>query len=462
MIVMKFGGSSLRDVESLLRVIKIVGEVESDKKIVVLSAVNGVTNHLYKSLKEALESDRKVNGLIDYLRTLHRELIVGAISSAQIRRRAMDEIEYLLSRLEKLLYGIAYTDECTPRTRDLIVTFGERMAVQVLAEGLKSHGTPAAAMDADKIDMVATGTWGYGNADLAAIEKLLPKHLNSHLEKGEIPIITGFFGRTADHHTITFGRGGTDYSAGIVAHAMNATQLQIWKDVDGFLTASPEIVEKAIPLNYLAYDEAAELAYFGAQILHPRTVEPLHGKNIPAIVKNTFQPNAPGTIIGPERHVHGEIIKSVTHNRNIAMLKLLGAGIGYQIGFLKEVMVALSDCDINIKSVVTSQTAVSLLLDREDLEESEQRLRDLNLPSIESIEPITDVALIAVVGEGLAETKGLAARVLTAVASVNANVEMISSGASRVAYYFLVNEKKLEKSVKAIHAEFFEKGGAII
>ena len=458
MTVMKFGGSSLKSVESLLRVIDIIGRVEAKEKVVVLSAVNGVTNHLFKSVTEALESDRRINGLIEYLRLLHRELLIGAIPSTKHRLRAFDEIEYLLSRLEKLLYGIAYTDECTPRTRDLIVSFGERMAVQVLAEGLKSHGYQACALDADKIDMVATGTWGYGNADLAAIEKFLPKHLSPHLQQGTIPVITGYFGRTTDNHTITFGRGGTDYSAGIVAHAMNAKELQIWKDVDGFLTASPEIVANATPINYLAYDEAAELAYFGAQILHPRTVEPLHGKQIPAIVKNTYHPDAPGTVIGPERHVHGEIIKSVTHNRNIAMLKLLGAGIGYQIGFLKEVMIALSDCDINIKSVVTSQTVVSLLLDRDDIEESDQRLRDLNLPSIESIEPITNVALIAVVGEGLAETKGLAARVLTAVASVNANVEMISSGASSVAYYFLVREEMLEKSVQAIHAEFFEKG----
>jgi aspartate kinase len=457
MIVMKFGGSSLRDVESVLRVIDIVRNVETKDKIVVLSAVNGVTNHLYKSLNEALESDRRISGLIEYLHMVHKELIIGAIQSSRKRRHALDEIEYLLSRLEKLLYGISYTDECTPRTRDLIVSFGERMAVQLLAGGLSSHGAKACALDSDKIDMVATGTWGYGNADLSAIEQLLPKHLNPLLEQGIIPVITGFFGRTTDNHTISFGRGGTDYSAGIVANAMNAEQLQIWKDVDGFLTASPEIAANPQPLNYLAYDEAAELAYFGAQILHPRTVEPLHVKNIPAVVKNTYDPKAAGTIIGPERHIHGEIIKSVTHNRKIAVLKIIGAGIGYQIGFLREVMIALSDCDINVKSVVTSQTAVCLLLDRDDLEESERRLRELNLPSIESIVPIPDVALIAVVGEGLAEAKGLAARVLTAVAGANANVEMISSGASRVAYYFLVHEEKLEKSVQAIHAEFFEK-----
>ena len=457
MIVMKFGGSSLRDVESLLRVIDTIRGVKGRKKIVVLSAVYGVTNHLFKSIREALETDRKINGLIEYLRQLHRELIIGAVSSIKCRRRALDEIEYLLSRLEKLLYGVSYIEECNPRTLDLVVSFGERMAIQVLTEGLNAHEIKAVALDADKIDIVATGTWGYGNADLAIIENLLPKHLNPYLDKGIIPVITGYFGRSVDNHTITFGRGGTDYSAGIVAHAMNADQLQIWKDVDGFLTASPEMVENPKPLEYLEYDEAAELAYFGAQILHPRTVEPLHEKKIPAVVKNTFCADAPGTIIGPERHKHGEVIKSVTHNHNIATLKLYGAGLGYQIGFFKEIMSALGNSDINIKSVVTSQTAVSLLLDRKDLEESESRIRALNLPYVESIEPNKNVALIAVVGEGLAETKGLAARVLSAVANVNANVEMISSGASRVAYYFLVQDDALERSVKAIHAEFFEK-----
>ena len=243
MIVMKIGGSSLRSVESLNQVIEIIANNNTPQKVVVLSAVHGVTNHLFKSVNEALETEKNIIGLLEYLDLLHRELVSKCIKSINLRRRVMDETEYLLSRLEKLLYGIAYTNECTPRTKDLIVSFGERFAVNLVAGCLRDRGLQAIALEADKIDLVARGDFGYGNADLDATEKLLPKNLANFLERGTIPVITGFFGRTPEGKTITFGRGGTDYSAAIIANVLNCDELQIWKDVDGFLTTNPEYVK---------------------------------------------------------------------------------------------------------------------------------------------------------------------------------------------------------------------------
>jgi aspartate kinase len=455
MVVLKIGGSSLRNLESLEQVVDVILSRPEPEKIIVLSAVSGVTNHLLRSVDEAIQTERKIEGLLDYLRLLHQELIVGAIADREVQHRVLDEVAYLCSRLEKLLYGIAYTGECSRRMRDLILSMGERMAVQLLAGALQSRGVEAIAMDGDKIDMIASGEFGNGNAELEDTARLLPQHLLDPLRRGAIPVITGFFGRTAAGHTITFGRGGTDYSAAIVAYAMDAAELQIWKDVDGFLTASPEIVASAQPLSYLGYHEAAELSYFGAAILHPRTVEPLAHKTIPAVIKNTYKPDAPGTRIGAEKHQHQEIIKSVVTNSNIGMLRLHGASLGQQVGFLKAAVSVLSDADINIISVITAQTAVNVLLMKRDVPRSAALIEGLHIAYVDQIEPVTDVALIGVVGEGLDETRGLAARVFKAVAGAGANVEMIASGASRVTQYFVIKEKDRDATVRAIHHEFF-------
>jgi aspartate kinase len=452
---MKVGGSSLRSTESLLQVTEIIGQLPEAEKIVVLSAVSGVTDHLFKSAKEALQTERRIRALLDYLQELHRELILGAVQSSERRRHTLDEIDYLLSRLEKLLYGVAYTGECTRRTLDMIVSMGERMAVQLVAACLLDKGWEGVAMDADKIDMVAHGDFGYGNADLETTARMLPHHLQDPLRRKAIPVITGFFGRTPDGHTITFGRGGTDYSAAIIAYAMDCRELQIWKDVDGFLTAAPDLVSNAKPLDYLAYEEAAELSYFGASILHPRTVEPLARKRIPAVIKNTYRPDVPGTVVGPDKHQQEDIIKSVVANRKIGAIRIHGASLGQQVGFLRLVVSALSDSGINIISVITAQTAVNFLLEKKDIPACESILRGLDIPYIDHIETLYDVALIGVVGEGLAETRGLAARVFTSVAAAGTNVEMITSGASKAAQYFIIKENQLEQTVQAVHAEFF-------
>lgn len=455
MIACKIGGSSLRDTDSLKRVVEIIAQPHKTQKIIVLSAVKGVTDHLIKSIDEALKNDRKIEGLLEYLRILHRELIIDCIHSVSVRHRTMDEIEYLLSRLEKLLFGITFTGECTPRSRELVLSTGERLAVQVLAGCLMDQGVSAVALDADKIGIYATGEYGNGNADLAVTEQHLSDALDPYLNKHIIPVITGFFGRTHDNHTITFGRGGTDYSAAIVACAMNCTELQIWKDVDGFLTASPEIVPSAMPVKRLAYEEAAELSYFGAEILHPRTVEPLGKKNIPAVIKNTFEPDGHGTVISAEKKQDKDVIKSVSFNSDIGILCIYGAAIGQQIGFLKNIVSVLSDNHINIMSVITAQTDVNVLLAKRDMARSRCLIESLQIPYIDSIELVDDIAVVAVVGVGLVETKGLAARVFTSVAKVGTNVEMIVSGASKVAQYFIIKKRDVRKTIQAIHSEFF-------
>lgn len=455
MVVMKFGGASLKDETSIKQISEIIKNRVPDQPVIVLSAVQNVTDIIVEATNQALHDETSIVENINKLSSIHRRIVAGAILSPPIRTQTQANLDFLLSRLERLLYGIAYTGECTPRTRDLVVTHGERMSVHLLAGCLNAIMCPARALYADEIDLAAHGNWGMGTVDYAQTRSLLPNHLNPLIQQGIVPVVTGFFGRTENKLPITFGRGGTDYSAAIVADAMQAKQLEVWKDVDGFLSAAPEISSKSHLLEYLSYEEAAELAYFGAKILHPRTVEPLMEKKLPLLIKNTFKIDSRGTIVGPERFTHDQVIKSVTYDKEIAILRIYGASIGYQVGLLKNIVAALSDYHINIKSVITSQTCINLLIDLGDLAESIEHLNQLNIDYVDNIEAVDDIALISVVGEGLLHTPGLAARVLTVVARLDTNVEMISSGASRVAFYFLIKRNKVENTVKAIHQEFF-------
>jgi len=457
MIVMKFGGASLKDSESIRKIGEIIFSRADEQPIVVLSAINGVTDRLVEATGAALTDEGSIPDILSGLASIHRKLAAETIASPPVRTTTQRNIDQLLARLERVLYGIAYTAECTPRTKDLILTFGERMSCHLLTGHLNSIGCLAQAMYADEIDMVAHGPWSQGVVDRDQVRELLPVHIQAVLELGQIPIITGYFGRTEQHQPITFGRGGTDYSAAVIADAMNVLQLEVWKDVDGFLTVAPDITPEGVLLKSLSYDEAAELAYFGAKILHPRTVEPLCVQNIPLRIKNVYNPDGEGTLVGPERQTHKHILKSVTYDKDIAVLRIFGAGVGYQVGLLKTLVASLSDFDINIKSVITSQTCINLLIEQEDLKESYKRLKKLRSDFVDSVEAVDDVALVGVVGEGLADTPGVAARIFSVVAQSNTNVEMISSGASRVAFYFLVKKKALKTVVKAIHEEFFSR-----
>ncbi len=241
----------------------------------------------------------------------------------------------------------------------------------------------------------------------------------------------------------------------MIANCLNADALEIWKDVDGFMSVDPKIVKEAVAIDQLSYDEAAELSYFGAQVLHPRTVEPARMKNITILVKNTFRPELKGTMIKPSGVQRAQTIKSISFMKNMAIIKIFGAGAGYKTGVMSEISQKLTDADVNIYSAATSQTCIALLISKNDTARSEKALAKSKRGVVERIEILDDIALLCVVGEGLGYEKGIAARVFTAVANEGVNVMMISAGASFVAYHFTVDKKDLERTIKAIHREFF-------
>lgn len=458
MKVLKFGGASLKDAASVREVAGIIASTR-EEKAVILSALSGVTDQLIgftKILARKAGNEAVIKRFINDLKQKHMSVLEDAVAGHRtIRTDTVRALHLNLGKLERLFYGISYIEEISARSQDFIVSFGERLIVPVMAEVLHGMGVKSAPLETDKIGLITDGDFGKASAILPLATKHLRANLLPLTKKGITPVITGFFGCDQHQRTTTFGRGGSDYSASVIAYALDARQLEIWKDVNGFMSVSPAIVKEGHLIDILSYDEAAELAYFGAEILHPRMVEPAMLKNIPIVIRNTFNPKHKGTSIVARGYERKGVVKGIAYDKNIGALKIHGAGVGFKPGVLQQITSSIADCGLNIKSVITSQTCISILLNQDDLEPAYQALSKARIRVIEHLERVKDIVLIGIVGEGLIKTKGLAAQVFKAVADEGVNVEMISAGASSVAYYFIIKNKFLKDVVKAIYHKFF-------
>jgi len=453
MKILKFGGTCLATEDTLHRMAKIVKESEGDK-VVVVSAASGITN----SIREFLSKPRQENEIDDFLlKTKLRHVEMLPKKDGQKRKDAIEQIETKITKLERLLYGVTYTEELTPRTNDLILSFGERLSSTVVASRLGHEGMDSIPLETDSLGMITNEQYGNAIAILDKCEKNMGPPLQAAVKKGQVPVVTGFFGITESGHVTTVGRSGTDYTAAVVGYALGAGPIEIWKEVDGFMSADPKLVKEAFMLDTLSYEEAAELAYFGAQVLHPRAVHPARLKGIEIVIKNLFKPESPGTVIGKSKSTRKDIIKSVSYVPNVATFKVYDTGAGYKSGFLADVTDCLHKAGINIFSAATSQTCVAILIDENDVPHAKKAVKALMGTMGESYHVVPNMALICTVGEGFGQTKGVAARVFNAVAAKSVNVDLISAGASMVAYHFTVDKKDLKNTVQAIHDEFWGK-----
>ncbi|HIH00909.1 TPA: aspartate kinase, partial [Thermoplasmata archaeon] len=417
-----------------------------------VSAASGVTD----ALKEFVASPKQEKEIDDFLLKLklrHVELLPKRDGAA--RKEALEMIEKKVTKLDRLLYGVTYTEELTPRTYDLILSAGERLSTIVVAARLAHAGMDSIPMETDTLGLVTNNEHFNAVAILSECEKNLGPPLKKALDEGTIPVVTGFFGITQNGHVSTFGRSGTDYTASVLAYSLKSGPVEIWKEVDGFMSADPKMVKKAFLIDRLSYEEAAELAYFGAQVLHPRAVQPARLRGIDVVIKNLYDPKSPGTIIGNSKATRKDVIKSVSSVPKVATLKVYDTGAGYKSGFLSEITTCLTNAGINLFSATTSQTCVAVIIDENDAYAANRAVKPLMGGIGESYEIETGRALVCTVGEGLGSTKGVAARVFKAVASKDVNVELISAGASPVAYHFTVGQKDLKKTVVEIHKEFF-------
>lgn len=449
MKVMKFGGASFRSRESTYAVLDAV-KMDDEPKALVLSAIYKITDALAQSLHDARRTESKVEASVERIRSRHATLAEQCIEDEGQRRAVMEQIEEKITELRRLLYGVAYTNEISPKTKAKVMSYGERMSVILFAGILESNGVPAKALESDQIGIVTDEDFESATPNFPAIRENLQSDVLPLLDSS-IPVITGYFGANSRGETTLLGRNSSDYSAAVIADGLAADRLEVWKDVDGFMTADPGMVANAHLIRRLSYQEAAELSYFGAKILHPRTVGPLARKRIPLFIKNLDNPAGDGTEIAAKPAVEKNVIKSVTYNRDVSILKIQGPGVGYRPDVIVQIGQKLYESGIEIYGFITSQNCINLLLKTGDVRSGQKAIDSLTEDFIDELDHLDDLALVGVVGEGLNETPGLAARIYSAVSANNVNIEMISSGASEVAAYFLVKERHLEDAVAAIH-----------
>lgn len=451
---MKFGGGCLKNKKQIGQIVRII-KSERTPPAVVFSAVHGITDSLIQAMTDAKGSPDSVRKSVQEISETHIRLAAQTIRNKNILTSLQNETEKLTERLEKLLLGISYTGEIGRPVHARVVSYGERFAVHLMSGCLKDAGIPHTLYETDRIGMVTDEQFDNATVDLELFRKNFSSVVLQIRKNKHVSLFTGFFGCSLSGKVTTFGRNGSDYSAAVIAYAFDACELELWKDVDGFMSADPRIIVTAKRIMNVSYHEAAELSYFGAKILHPRSLEPVHSLPITVRLKSLIRPGNKGTLITNKSRRNRHVIKSVTDNRSIAVLRIEGPGVGYIGGLIGKIGDALHHQAINIISVITSQTSINILIDERVSVNAYTVIKGFENGVIEKVTLLSRLSLIGVVGNGMNSTPGIAARMFNAVSRAGVNVEMICSGASDVAAYFIVRRHVTDRALKAIHSEFF-------
>ncbi|MGE3851773.1 MAG: aspartate kinase [Planctomycetota bacterium] len=443
---MKFGGTSLGTPQRIKTVADLVIARLERKPMVVLSAFSGVTNALLQSARDAYDGKVDVLPLIRRHREACEELGVDK-----------DLVTPLLLELKDLLKGISLVRELTPRSLDFVASFGERCSTRIVAEYFRvGRKVKARAYDAWDLGLV-TDDHFTSASPLPDYEKMMRPKIDE-LPADEIPIVTGFVAKNRAGEITTVGRNGSDFSASIFGAATRAEEVQIWTDVDGVLTADPSLVKDARPIDVMTYHEAAELAYYGAKVLHPATLAPAVKRDIPVLVLNTMHPEAPGTrIVAQRTPAEAEAagpVQSIVYKENQILLQITSPRMLMQYGFMARVFEILARHEVVINMIVTSEVTISMTTDSmKGLNEALGELRNHSDATIE-----TGKAIVGVVGQNIRETRGIGAQILTVMRDAGVNVEMISMGASKVNFTFLIDNSGIRNAVQALHDKLFPKG----
>ena len=445
--------------------IRVAAQLTADEQrrrptAVVVSAMSKVTDLLLDTLRHAENNDSEaVSQNLATLRARHQATAQDLLP-AGLYESTLAEIESILAEFERIAKGMQLLGDRPARSVDEAIAVGERLSALLLAAFLNSEGTPAAAVNAARV-IVTDAVFGNATPLLDLTRQRAAVHLAPLLAANVVPILTGFNGATADGRPTTLGRGGSDFSASILAYALDAAELWIWTDVDGIMSADPRLVGDAKVLSEVTYAEAAELAYNGAKVLHPRTLAPLVEKKIPVWSKNSFNSAAPGTYIAPSLTSPGKGARAVTSMANVAMVSVEPASAevtGTRIMARALDALAMVGAEVLTFSSSSYRQSFCFLIRQDELPLVLQALRETLTLEIEHgylrpIEVDDNVGLIAVVGEGMRGSAGLAGRIFTAVSREQVNIIAIAQGSSELTINLVVPRNGVEKAVKAIHAE---------
>ena len=437
MLVMKFGGSSLANGERIREVAEIIKKYLDKKPIVVLSAMGKTTDNLLEAGQLALKGSASVSKVAE----LHYDTI------KELGLNPVPEVNGLLTELEELLTSITLIKELVPRTNDYLVSFGERLSVRIMEAYLKSQGIDSKHHDAFDIGFVSDSN--FMNAEL--LEETPKKIRKSLQDVRYLPIVTGFLAKDKEGNITTLGRGGSDLTASVLAASLNAEEVIYWKDVDGILTTDPRIVKNAQPVSQVSFPEAAELAYFGAKVLHPRSIKPACDAGIPVRLKNSYNIDHPGTMVVNNLDEDRHIVRAITCKRNVTMIDICSTRMLGAFGFLERVFQIFSQYKISVDLIATSEVSITLTLDSAHDYDAIKEI----LGEIATIRITEGKASVSLVGD-VHRSSEMMEKVFTTLKSADVNVLMLSQGASRRNISFVVEDDQAEECVKLLHKAFFE------
>ena len=440
MIVMKFGGTSLGSAERIKALANIVAKHKDRKPVVVVSAVSGITDKLIEAAQAAFN---KAGLHVDEIEKKHKDILNGLNLDSSL-------VDNELKELKEILDVIAKVKDDSNKIMDIVCSFGERMSSRIVAAYFNSINLKAQNFDAYDIGFITDSNFGSAAILPDAEEKI--KESISKIDV--IPIITGFIAKNERGQITTLGRGGSDYTAAIIGAVMDADEIQIWTDVAGMMTSDPKLVKEAKTIPRLSFNEAAELAAFGAEVLHPKTIIPAVKKNIPVKILNSFNPSQDGTIIVKEHDSCKSIVRAISVKGGIALFNITSSRMLLAHGFLAKLFEVFNSHKMSIDMVSTSEVSVSLTVDnKNNAEELNKILGEIEEFADAKLEK--NKSIICLVGNGMKNSVGLAGRIFQSVAKNNINIEMISQGASEINLGFIVDEKDAEKAVQCLHKEFF-------
>jgi aspartate kinase len=439
MLVMKFGGTSVGDAARIRDVVEIVRGRLARRPVVVVSAQGGVTNELIALAESAAKAETSARALRERFDALVADLGLP-----------VDLIEEELDELDALLKGVTLVGDLTPRSLDRMMSFGERCSARIVAAAMTKGGVPAAPHMAYEVGLLTDSTYGAAVVDPSTYVDI-PRILGPRLATSEVAVVTGYVARDKDGFLTTLGRGGSDYSAAIFGAALAAEEIEIWTDVDGVMSADPRIVPAAKSIDRMSFTEAAELAYYGAKVIHPATIQPAVAKNIPIRVLNTFRPQSPGTLILREVEGAAPGVRSIASKNGITTIHVTSLRMLLQHGFMARLFQVFERHRVVIDMVTTSEVSVSVTTDNpRDLPALEADLRAFAEVRVEG-----GRSILCLVGDRLRDHPEAMEKIFGTLRTASIPVRMISVGASRTNVSLVVDHGDAAKAVKALHREFF-------
>ena len=459
-LVLKFGGTSLASVKDIQNVTNIVSELSNENEIVIVcSAVDGITDdliHISEQIKKV--NKKEANRVLAKISQKHKQFTTHIVTDSKIQKTLLDKMKSDLSELEELVHGLLLLGEVTPRSFDYLASFGEKLSINLVSFALQQLKKKSVPLSGKQAGIVTDSNFGESRPLMDTTKIRLSKTIQDLFDKNTIPVVGGFSGADQHGNTTTFGRGGSDYTATIIASCIDADEIWLMSDVDGLMTADPKLVNNAKLLKEVSYAEAVEMAQFGAKQIHPRTFEPLVSKKIPMRIRSTFDLANTGTIVtASPSAATKKTVKCASAIRNIGLVDLTGGVLFAAPGTAAKIFTLLADINVNVMMVSSnpSESSISIIVKKSDLDRAVNALEmSLLGKTVKKIVTTPNVSIIAVIGSGMSGTVGIASKVFSAVQKRNVNVIMIAQGSSELNLAFVVKDNDCKSVVESLHNEF--------